>query len=176
MLWQCAGDCRGEGRQLMCFAMANLASLFPCALSSSTVSSYVVNFAGKGLPPSCVFIWCLIPCKPDFIPKPSFPSWHFNRYKEVCSVIKGVQGSKSLTFQWNWLLNCPSESLFFVFSTDRQLGVGIFIESLFKACFFKGLWIRTFCSPATWIYQHLRGIIRITPHQKSLVSWLIKWY
>lgn len=122
MLWQCAGACRGEGRQLMCFAMASLASLFPCALSSSTVSSYVVNFAGKGLPPSCVFIWCLIPCKPDFIPKPSFPSWHFNRYKEVCSVIKGVQGSKSLTFWGNWLLNYPSESLFFVFPLTGSLG------------------------------------------------------
>lgn len=166
----CWRTCRGEGRQLMFFAMASQVSLFPCAVSSSTVSSSAVNFAGKGLPPSCVFKWCLIPCKPDFIPKLSLPSWHFNRYEEVFSVTKGMQGSKSLTFLWNWLLDCT------VFSTDRQFGVGIFIESHSKACFFKELWMRTFSSPATWIYHHLRGTVRIILHQKLLVSWLIKWY
>lgn len=69
--------------------MANPALLFPCAISSSAVFIYVVNFAGKGLPPSYTFIQYLIPCKPDIIQKPSFPSEHFNRFKEVFQCYKG---------------------------------------------------------------------------------------
>lgn len=96
--------------------------------------------------------------------------------KRFFSVIKGMQGPKSLEFQWNWLLNCSSESLFSVLSAARQLGVGVFMKSHTKSCFFKGLWIRIFSSPATWIYQCLRGTVRITPQLKLFVSLLIKWY
>lgn len=65
-------------------------------------------------------------------------------------------------------LACPSESLFSVLSAVRQLRVGVFIKSLFKFYSFKGLWIRTFSSPATRIYQQLRRIVGITAPQKLL--------
>lgn len=61
-------------------------------------------------------------------------------------------------------------------SAVRQLEVGVFIKSLSKACFVKELWIRTFTSPVTWIYWHLRGIVRFTSQQKLLESLLIKRY
>lgn len=158
------------------FTMANLALLFPCAISSSAVFIHVVNFAGKGLSPSYTFIQYLIPCKPDSSKSLLYHQNILIDSKRFFSVIKGMQGSKSLEFQWSWLLNCPSKSLFSVLSAARQLGVGVFIKLLSKSCFFKGLSIRTFSSPVTWFYQCLRGIVRITPRQKLLVLLLIKWY
>lgn len=156
------------------FTMVSLAVLFPCAVSSSAVSIYVVNSAGKGQPPSCVFMWHLIPGKPDNTQKLSFPSQHFNTYKEVFQCYKVDARIKILGISLKLTTWLPSRVS--VLSAARQLAVEVFIKAFPKACFFKIIWIRSFSSPATWIYQHLRGIVRITLQQKLLVSLLTKWY